>query len=128
MNVLIEKYVNCLVLNRAVNYLDNKINPGSNRNKDDDLKNATSGMRNVEFPDPKMLDKGEFQCTVCNAIFKSKEACINHVMSRHQNQLEEIREKPIMYVLKHEFEDQLCNSSFGARLKLECRKNMVSGN
>ena len=61
-----------------------KINPGSNRNEDNDLATATPGMVDVNIPEPEMLEKGKFQCTVCNAIFNSKEDYISHALARHQ--------------------------------------------
>ena len=61
-----------------------KINPGSNRYEDNDLATATPGMFNVDFPEPKVLEKGKFQCPECEKKFNSKEAYISHAMALHQ--------------------------------------------
>ena len=61
-----------------------KINPGSNRNEDNDLATATPGMFNVNIPEPKVLEKGRFQCPRCDRTLRSRESYISHVMARHQ--------------------------------------------
>ncbi len=72
-----------------------KINPGSNRNGDNDLATATPGMQDVDIPEPKMLEKGKFQCTICSQIFNSKEAYISHALARHHSPEEDVVQ-PIM--------------------------------
>ena len=60
-----------------------KINPGSNFNEDNDVSVATPGMFGVNIPEPKMLEKGEFQCPKCEKIFNSKEDYISHALAHH---------------------------------------------
>ena len=72
-----------------------KINPGSNRNEDNDLRTATTGgLQNVNIPEPKIVDKDKFQCTMCNATFNSREAYLSHALAHHQRA--EKMEKPMM--------------------------------
>lgn len=61
-----------------------KINPGSNRNEDNDLTTATPGMQNVDIPEPKQLEKNKLQCPACERTFNSKEDYISHALARHQ--------------------------------------------
>jgi hypothetical protein len=61
-----------------------KINPGSNFNEDNDVVIATPGMFEVNIPEPKMLEKGEFQCPGCGKTFNSKEDYISHALVNHQ--------------------------------------------
>jgi hypothetical protein len=60
-----------------------KINPGSNVNEDNDLKTGSTKMPN-DFPEPKVLGKGKFQCPVCNNTFSSRQDYISHALARHQ--------------------------------------------
>lgn len=78
-----------------VNFLS-KINPGSNRHEDNDLKTTAPDTQDWDIPEPKKLEKGKLQCPACNAIFDSREAYISHALSRHQEHPEEIIEKPSM--------------------------------
>ena len=60
-----------------------KINPGSNRYGDNDTQTARpGGMQDIEVPDPKKLDKGKYQCTLCNEIFNNKEDYISHALAK----------------------------------------------
>ncbi len=62
-----------------------KINPGSNVYGDNDTKTARAGgMQDVEIAEPKMTQDGKYQCTMCNAIFTTKEDYISHAMAKHQ--------------------------------------------
>ncbi len=66
-----------------------KINPGTNVYGDNDVSTAQpGGMEDIKIPDPKMLEKGKFQCPVCNAVFKSKEDYISHALAEHQPPME----------------------------------------
>jgi hypothetical protein len=60
-----------------------KINPGSNRNEDNEVSTAMPGMDNVSIPEPRLLDDGKFLCEVCSTNFNSKED-ISHALARHQ--------------------------------------------
>ena len=64
-----------------------KINPGSNVHGDNETRNATPGMRNVDIPEPKMTE-GKFQCPVCDRLFTSREAYDSHAMAHHQTEAE----------------------------------------
>ncbi len=61
-----------------------KINPGSNRNEDNDLATATPGMLDVNILEPKVLEKGGFQCPTCDKTFGLREDYLSHAMARHQ--------------------------------------------
>ena len=60
-----------------------KINPGSNLHGDNDTLTAHSGgTQGVDFPEPKKLDKGKYQCTLCSEIFNSREDYISHALAK----------------------------------------------
>jgi hypothetical protein len=60
-----------------------KINPGSNRHGDNDTQTAhAGGMQDIEFPEPKELTHGKYQCTLCNEIFNSREDYISHALAK----------------------------------------------
>ncbi|HMK95504.1 MAG TPA: DUF5752 family protein [Candidatus Limnocylindrales bacterium] len=61
-----------------------KINPGSNVNEDNDLRTATPGAPYVDIPEPKIVEKGKFQCPVCDTTYRSREDYISHAMALHQ--------------------------------------------
>ena len=82
MNNAFKKMV--VTAKRFLGVIEFKINPGSNINKDNDLRTATPGMLNVDIPEPKMLEKGEFQCPICDRTFNSKEDYLSHAMAHHQ--------------------------------------------
>ena len=69
-----------------------KLNPGSNVHGDNETETAIPGMRNVEIPEPNVLENGKFQCPVCNAVFNSKEGYISHAMTLHQKNSEALEE------------------------------------
>lgn len=60
-----------------------KINPGSNRNEDNDLATTAPGGM-VDIPEPTMTEKGKYQCPRCEKIFNSKEDYISHALAHHQ--------------------------------------------
>lgn len=62
-----------------------KINPGSNFNEENDIRTAKPGMMDIDIPEPKMLEKGKFQCPVCNNTYNSREDYISHALTRHQS-------------------------------------------
>ncbi len=59
-----------------------KINPGSNRYKDNDARTYPDQMQDI--PEPKMVDKNKFQCPVCNRVFDSREDYISHSLTMHE--------------------------------------------
>lgn len=59
-----------------------KINPGSNRYGDNDVRTATPGS--LDIPDPKMLEKGKYQCPMCGKTFDSRADYDSHALARHQ--------------------------------------------
>ena len=66
-----------------------KINPGSNRNEDNNVATATPGMLDVNISEPKMLEKNKLQCPRCDKTFNSREDYLSHAMARHQMSLSE---------------------------------------
>lgn len=70
-----------------------KINPGSNRNEDNDVSNASPGMWDVNIPEPKRLEKNKLECPVCDKIYNSKEDYISHALAQHQVQAETVMEE-----------------------------------
>lgn len=72
-----------------------KINPGSNVQGDNKTKTAVHGMMNVEIPEPKMVEKGKFECPVCGKIFDSRARYDSHAMARHQANPESVIEEPM---------------------------------
>lgn len=59
-----------------------KLNPGSNRHEDNDV--ATTSPGSLDIPEPKLLEKGKYQCTMCARVFNSREDYDSHALARHQ--------------------------------------------
>ena len=72
-----------------------KINPGSNVQEDNKTGTAVHGMMNVEIPEPKMHEKGKFECPVCGKVFDSRADYDSHAMARHQPSEESLMQKPM---------------------------------
>ena len=73
-----------------------KINPGSNVHGDNKTGTAIPGMQNVTIPEPRMVEKGKYQCPICDRTFGSREDYISHAMAWHQSSMEEApMKKPV---------------------------------
>ena len=70
-----------------------KINPGSNVQGDNKTGTAVHGMLNVEIPEPKMHEKGKFECPVCGKVFDSRADYDSHAMALHQANPESVIEE-----------------------------------
>jgi hypothetical protein len=69
---------------RKMNFVS-KINPSSNFNADNDTRTAQPcGLQEVNIIEPIIGDKGKLQCPICIGVFSSREAYINHFLSKHQ--------------------------------------------
>lgn len=77
-----------------VNFLV-RINPGSNVQGDNKTGTAVHGMTNVEIPEPKIVEKGKFECPVCGKIFNSRADYDSHAMALHQANPESVIEEPM---------------------------------
>ncbi len=70
-----------------------KLNPGGNVHGDNDTETARAGgMQDVSIPEPKTTEKGKFQCTVCNAVFNSRQDYVSHALAKHQPVTEETQQ------------------------------------
>lgn len=67
-----------------------RINPGSNVHGDNKTGTAVPGMVNVDIPEPKMIEKGKYECPVCGKTFNSREGYDSHAMAHHQRNPEMI--------------------------------------
>ena len=83
-----------------------RINPGSNVHGDNKTKTAVPGMLNVDIPEPKMHEKGKFECPVCGKVFDSKADYDSHAMARHQTNPESIIEKPMAQPMEAATDEQ----------------------